>query len=292
MTRLDWTRDGQDWPHREASRFVTAGGTCFHVQMMGTGPPVLLLHGMGASAHSWRAVMPLLAGRFTVIAPDLPGHAFSTLPEARMSLPAMARAVGAVLDAIDVKPVLVAGHSAGAAVAVRMALDGRIAPRALVGINAALLPMHGLAGQFFAPVARLLACLPMVPAVFTAMAGDQAAVARLLRDTGSTIDIEGLRLYARLMRNPGHVAGALAMMAQWDLPALARDLPRLAVPLMLIAGRNDRTVRPAASERVRALVRGARVVMLPGLGHLAHEERPDLVVELMVPLAAAAEAAA
>lgn len=277
---LEW--DAADWPHREASRFVTAGGVRFHVQVAGSGPAVLLLHGLGASSHSWRDVLPLLAERFTVIAPDLPGHGFSGMPaDHDVSLPAMARVLAALLRALDAAPVVVAGHSAGAAVLVRMALDNRIAPRALVSLNGALLPFRGLAAKVFAPTARLLARLPLVPSLFTALAGDDAAVARLLRDTGSTIDAEGLRLYARLVRNPAHVAGALAMMAQWDLAEMERDLPGLETRLLLVAGRNDRTVPPADAYRVRSRVRHAMVVVLPGLGHLAHEERPELAASLI-----------
>ena len=286
MSRLDWNRDGRDWPHRGASRFVAAGGAHFHVQVMGAGPPVLLLHGMGAASHSWRGLAPLLADRFTVVAPDLPGHAFTPMPLDGMSLPGMARAVAALLAALGMRPELVVGHSAGAAIAVRMALDGMIAPQAVVSLNGALLPMHGLAGQLFSPAARLLARLPLVPELFTSLAGDQSSVARLLRDTGSIIDAEGLRLYARLVRNPGHVAGALAMMAHWDLPALARDLPLLAAKLVLVAAGNDRTVPPATAARVRAMLPAASVVTLPGLGHLAHEERPDLVADLATALLA------
>ena len=58
---LDWATDGADWPNREASRFVEAAGLRWHVQVMGAGPVLLLLHGTGASTHSWRDVMPKLA---------------------------------------------------------------------------------------------------------------------------------------------------------------------------------------------------------------------------------------
>ena len=77
---LSWERDGRDWPNREASRFVEAGGLRWHVQQMGRGPVLLLLHGTGASTHSWRALLPLLAKSFTVVAPDLPGHGFTATP--------------------------------------------------------------------------------------------------------------------------------------------------------------------------------------------------------------------
>jgi magnesium chelatase accessory protein len=284
--RLDWESDGRDWPNRRASRFVTAAGMRWHVQKMGRGPVLLLLHGTGASTHSWRALAPLLARDFTVVAPDLPGHAFTATPAPeRLSLPAMAESIAELLAVLEARPAMVVGHSAGAAVLARMCLDGHIAPRTLVSLNGALLPLHGLAGQFFSPLAKLLASSRLVPRLFTWRAGDHAAVERLIRRTGSTLEAEGIELYARLVRNRGHVAGVLAMMANWDLRPLARDLPRLAPRLVLVVGAKDRTVPPAHAERVRALVPGAVVETLPGLGHLAHEERPDLVAGIVKRLA-------
>ena len=78
--RLNWERDGRDWPNRASSRFVDAGGLRWHVQVMGEGPVVLLIHGTGASTHSFRALAPLLAPHFTVVVPDLPGHGFTDAP--------------------------------------------------------------------------------------------------------------------------------------------------------------------------------------------------------------------
>jgi len=78
--KLVWERDGRDWPNRDASRFVRAGGLRWHVQKTGTGPVLLLVHGTGAATHSWRELAPLLARRFTVIAPDLPGPGFTQRP--------------------------------------------------------------------------------------------------------------------------------------------------------------------------------------------------------------------
>src|SRR3954465_15975067 len=77
---LSWDRDGRDWPHREASRFIEAAGLRWHVQIMGQGPAALLLHGTGASTHSFLDLAPLLARRFTVVMPDLPGHGFTATP--------------------------------------------------------------------------------------------------------------------------------------------------------------------------------------------------------------------
>jgi magnesium chelatase accessory protein len=281
-SRPDWASDGAGWPNRDASRFVDASGLRWHVQVLGEGPALLLLHGTGAATHSWAALAPLLARRFTVIAPDLPGHGFTSMPRwSRMSMPAMARAVAELLAELRLAPALAVGHSAGAAILARMALVGAIAPKGIVSLNGALLPLHGLAGLLFSPAAKLLSINPLVPRLFAWRAADETAVRRLIASTGSTLDAHAVALYGRLLRSPRHVAGALAMMANWDLQPLQRDLPRLKAPLVLVVAGNDRTVPPAEARRVRALLPSAETIELPALGHLAHEERPDLVADLL-----------
>lgn len=273
--RLAWERDGRDWPNRSASRFVEAGGIHWHVQQTGQGPVLLLLHGTGAATHSFAGMLPRLAETFTVVAPDLPGHGFTrTNDDSSLSLPGMAAAVRALLDGLGTEPVLVAGHSAGAAVLIRMAIDGTLTPRGIVSINGALMPFRGVAGHTFAPIARVLASNTLTARAFAWWAEGRGPIRGILNSTGSTISAEGEELYARLARNPHHVHAALVMMANWDLERLTADLPRLAVPLLLIAGGRDGTVPPDESFQARDRVPGSRVVCLRTLGHLAHEEKP------------------
>ena len=295
--RLDWSRDGLDWPNRAASRFIDAGGLRWHVQRFGAieapeartppeAPTILLLHGTGAATHSWRDLAPHLAGSFSILAPDLPGHGFTTMPARRaMSMHGMARAIGELLKASDFSPSIIVGHSAGAAIAARMQLDGLVTPKALISLNGAFLPLGGLAGKLFSPAAQLLAGIGFAPQLLARLAGDQGAIDRLLAGTGSTIDQAGRQTYARLVRSPGHVAGALAMMANWDLDTLERDLPRLETRLLLVSGANDLTIPPAQADRVSRLVRGARLDLLPALGHLAHEEQPALIADRIIAFA-------
>jgi magnesium chelatase accessory protein len=277
QSRPDWPPNGRPWPNQEASRFVRAAGFRWHVQIAGSGPALLLLHGTGAATHSWRGLLPLLSPRFTVIAPDLPGHGFTDTPPPRaLSLPGMVEAVGGLLRELGASPDIVVGHSAGAAVMVAMALEAAVTPRVLVSINGALLPLRGGPGDLFifSALARMLASVPLVPWLIARRAADRRSIERLLRSTGSTIDAIGVDAYARVVSNPRHVAAALGMMAAWDLVPLARALPRLTASIRLIVGANDRTIPPTDAQRVRALIPSAEVITLPGLGHLAHEEDP------------------
>ncbi|MBW4024460.1 MAG: alpha/beta fold hydrolase [Proteobacteria bacterium] len=281
----DWSRDGRDWPNRATSRFLLAGGLRWHVQVMGADisgrrPVMLLLHGMGASTHSWRDLAPILARQYTVVAPDLPGHGFTGHPApALMTSEGMARGVAALLKALGAQPAVVVGHSAGAAVGARMMLLHLIAPVPLVSLNGALSPMPQHQGKLYSVMARLLTNSGAASWVFALQARRETTVDRLLTATGSRIDGEGRKFYGRLMSRPGHVGGALRMMARWNLDDL--DLTQLDVHVTLIVGDKDGMVPPEDATRLEGRLPRARVVMLPGLGHLAHEEEPALVARLV-----------
>ena len=316
--RLDWATDGSDWPNRNASRFVTAGGLHWHVQQFGPDqnghhgsdgasgsrqleavplesassasisrderlPSILLLHGTGSSSHSWRDVAPLLAQRCRVLVPDLPGHAFTGLssPLSGQSLDGMAHSVGMLIAALEFVPDLIVGHSAGAAIGAQMVLAGHARPAALVSLNGAFVGFGGWAGALFSPLARLMASGQLVARYLARQGSDIAVVRRLLDGTGSVLDERGVQLYARLLRSPGHVKAALAMMAHWDLGPLGAALPRLAVPVWLVAAGRDLTVPPSQAAMVASRLQQAIQLNWPGLGHLAHEERPDLCAQLL-----------
>ena len=282
MSGLVWSRDGRDWPNRNASLFVEAAGIRWHVQRLGHGPSMLLVHGTGAATHSWRGLAPILAQHFTIIAPDLPGHGFTQSPPVhRLSLRGMASDLSRLLDVLEVKPDIVVGHSAGAAVLARMCLDGRIAPRLLVSLNGAFMPFGGVAHHLLSPLTRLLAMNPLTPRLFAWQASSPGAVERLLRNTGSEIDPQGVALYRKLVRSPAHVAAALQMMANWRLESLLHDLPRLTTALLLIVADNDRSISPDVARQVRELCPQAMIERLPGVGHLAHEEQPQRTADLI-----------
>jgi magnesium chelatase accessory protein len=275
---LDWAADGATWPHHQASRFVEVDGILFHVQIMGEGPDVLLIHGTGASTHSWRDVMPLLAANHRVIAPDLPGHGFTQTPaNDGLSLPGMASRLTNLMTAVDAVPKAVIGHSAGAAIAITMAGADMLQPAAIIGINAALKPFGGPAAQLFPSMAKLLFVNPIMPRLFAWRAQDESAVQRLIDGTGSRLTSAGLTFYRRLFADRHHVAATLGMMANWDLSDIDAAITRLPSRLTLIVGERDKAVSPEEARQMRKRHPAIDLITLPGLGHLAHEEDPAQV---------------
>jgi magnesium chelatase accessory protein len=269
-----WAAWREHWPNGAASAVVTVGGRRWHVQRAGRGPVLLLIHGTAGATHAWRDVLPALARRYTVVAPDLPGHGFTEAPSAeRITLAGMAADTAALLRALDVRPVGVVGHSAGAAVLMQMHMDGALPDaRLLVGLNAAIVPppalYRALAGPWLtgvfggATLARLV----------SGWAGRPDVVRTMLDGTGSRLDDHFVRLYAALVASPRHVQTALTMMAQWDLAPLLRDVWRLTVPTRFLAGANDRWVPAAQARQVAHYVPAARLELVERYGHLMHEE--------------------
>ena len=264
----------------------TAGGVTWRVQRLppANGNPnarrLLLLHGTGASLHSWQGLMPLLGEQFAVLAPDLPGHGQSSgLSTGAPTLPAMAKAIRALLDAEHFEPDIVIGHSAGCAIGLALVATGACSPRLVIGLNAALKPYGGFLAPLAQPLARLFAALGPIPRMLAARASIPGTVERLIEGTGSRLDPEGIEAYRKLLSDEAHIAATLAMMAHWDLDALQRRFPSLDAPVALVVGDNDRTVPPAQAVEVAARMPCARIDRLPGLGHLAHEEQPARVVE-------------
>ncbi|MEM1065902.1 MAG: alpha/beta fold hydrolase BchO [Pseudomonadota bacterium] len=281
---MDWNRDLAYWPNAEASRRLRHGPHHWHIQEFGaaSAPQILALHGAGASTHSWRGVIPLLSA-YRVIAIDLPGHGFTRLgSRRRSSLGAMRDDIAALISAEGWVPRVILAHSAGAAIALELSRTLPSAPR-VITVNAALSRFPGVAGWLFPVIAKTLALNPFVPALFTMGANPEARAERILSSTGSEIDAMTRALYARLISDRDHVDGALQMMAQWDVEPLLGALGDIDARCLLIAGEQDGAVAPEASLRAAEALPNGTAITLDGLGHLAHEEDPGRVMDVMQP---------
>lgn len=272
-----------DWPHRQSSLAIEAGGVEWHVQRAGRGPVVLLLHGSGSSSHSWADLVPMLAARATVVAPDLPGHGFTAgTDDGLYTLPRISSSLEAMLEALDPGPVaVVAGHSAGAALAIRWALRAAQPPSALVGFAPSLVPPPPAYTTFLAPFVTPLATSSLATSLLASIAGPARLVDRLLDSTRSPIPDAQRARYGQLFSDPAHVRGTMRFMAAADLAALLEDAKGLATPATFVLGARDdwvpeRSLRPLLARHFpRATVETWED------GHLLHEVEPGRAADVI-----------
>lgn len=286
----DWNEYKAHWPNATASQFIENGGYLWHVQKMAgpapDAPICLLIHGTGASTHSWRDIMPLLSRHYQVIALDLPGHGF-TKPNMtqRVSLPGMAKSIIALLQHINVRPDFMASHSAGTAIALEiLAQTDQKMP--IIGFTPALKPFPGLAAELFPQLAKMLFTNPFMSIIFSRMARSNGQTRKFLaRATGSEIDADGIKQYEILFSHSGHCDGALRMMANWRLDHLQKKMPMIDMPILLLHAENDTAIKPDSVIAAAKPLPLCTVQSLAGLGHLAHEEEPEKAAQIVTEFA-------
>lgn len=265
---------------------VNAGGLDWFVYREGSGSPILLLHGTGATHRSWAPLFPHLVPTHRVVAVDLPGHGQTPSPGfERVTLRGVTAQLHALLHALGVQPAGVFGHSAGAAIMLQLAAEGALNPDALlVGVNPALRPPHAAARAVMGgPVGDLLRSR-FTRSVVRELGQLTPVIELLLSSTGSRLTPEQEGEYTRALQNPHHVEAAYAMMANWDLDPLVRVLPQIAHRTRFIVGDLDRWVPPAVAESAARRMPQADVSHVAGAGHLVHEEQPAKVATFILPL--------
>ncbi len=281
---MDLARVPPDWPNRACSRSVTVGNLQWHVQVAGSGPTVLLLHGSGSSAHSWADVLPRLSEHATVVAPDLPGHGFTSGADvSALNLPRIAEDIFRLLNALELPtPLLVAGHSAGVPLAMRLAKSHLPELKTIVGFNPALIAPPRAYTDFIAPFVTPLATSGMFASLVASLSAHTGLVGSLLNSTRSEVPTSQRERYAALFTNPAHVRGAMGFMAAADLEQVLFDARDMAAPLHFVLGTNDAWVPLRALQNVIASkLPGAFVEIWDG-GHLLHEVDPQRAVSVLI----------
>jgi magnesium chelatase accessory protein len=279
---MRWPRDAAGWPMADLSRIVLHRPHRWHVQEGGTGETLLLIHGAGGATMSFRGLMPILMQTHHVVAVDLPGLGFTQSgARQRSGLDPMAEDLLSLMRQQGWQPCAIIGHSAGAAIALRMAELGAVPQGQVIGINAALSNFKGMAGWLFPAMAKALALAPFTASLFAGTM-TEAKVRNLIKGTGSVLDDAGIALYLRLASDRGHVDATLSMMAQWTLDGLLARMPAFPRPVTLLVGDKDTAVPPQSSRDAARILPDARVLELPGLGHLAHEEDAARVAQVIL----------
>lgn len=248
----------------------------------GEGPPLVLVHGLTGAAANWVELIPLLAGRYRLIAPDLPGHGGSAPLPAAPTLDAYADRVHLVAEREGAVPAAYVGHSFGGLVALRLALRHPDAVGAVVLAGSAGISSTTRRAEFWiavfgftrpsklvAPLRRTLARHPIVRApIFNRyqVADPQALSPRM---------VEGFLAGSRLHSDVVSAGRALVQ----DDPRV--DLAGVPCPCLLVWGARDLQVPIAdAFEFARRLRAPLRTIA--DCGHLLIGERPDAVAEAIV----------
>ncbi|MFG2314504.1 alpha/beta fold hydrolase [Streptomyces tendae] len=243
-------------------------------------PPVLLIHGSGASGASWDLVVPVLAERRHVVRIDLPGSGTSP-PVPSYDVPLQAGRVAALLDDLGLRSVTVVGHSSGGYVAAALAerrpdLVGAIALVSTGPSLDALLPQPMILRLLLAPPLGPLLWRRRTDAMLRKAIGATAArsvdvPADMLDDLRAT-SYRSFRTVAR---------GNTAYLAERSVP---ERLAALTVPVLVLFGAADPRWEPSSAHRYEA-VPDARLELLPGVGHLPPLEAPGTTGELLLGLA-------
>lgn len=248
----------------------------FYLQA-GSGPALLLVHGLLGYSFSWRYSIPALAEIATVYAFDLPGAGFSE-PTQDMDccFRACADRVLRFMDAIGVENCDLLGTSHGGAVAMMAA---SIAPdrfRKLVLVD----PVNPWSAH-----GRLLSMVlsnSLIAPIFCALMPRLSVLQRFYfhRLFGDTRRIRAgaLEGYLKPLRRPGALEYGVGILRSWnrDLKELEAVLPRIShIPTLLVWGRLDAAVDPASASKLKAQFQNCRLVMLEGVGHLPYEETPE-----------------
>lgn len=274
-------------PGREAEEAIELHGHRVGYAMAGTGPPLVLLHGITSTSDAWREVMPKLAERYTVIAPDMVGHGRSAKPRGDYSLGAYAAGVRDLLAALGFENGTVVGHSFGGGIALQFAyLFPEYVDRLAIVCSGGLgKEVHPLLRAATLPGSEWV--LPLLAREWSVRAGGSVArvAARLGLDAGPDL-AEFARGYATLIEEGARDAFLHTMKGVIEpegqrVSALDRLYLADQMPFLIIWGSDDPVIPAAHGRRAHEQVPNSRYVEFEGAGHWPMLDDPDRFVEVL-----------
>lgn len=268
-------------------RFVEIHGHRRAYRMAGSGPALLLLHGLGCDHRSWLPVFERLARSHTVIAPDLLGHGASAKPRADYSVGGYANGMRDLLTVLRIDKVNVVGHSFGGGVAMQFAYQypertqrlilvgsGGLGPEVTPMIRAITTPgYHGIVGALTVPVARqaiggALRLLSRVPNPHTRDLDEVANIFDAFADPRARAAIR------HVVRGVVDWRGQIVTMSD-------RAYLTASMPVCVIWGAEDRVIPASHAHNASRLMSGARVEIVDDAGHFPHKDHPERFVEVI-----------
>jgi pimeloyl-ACP methyl ester carboxylesterase len=266
---------------------MTLHGQRVSYRTAGSGPPLLLLHGIANSSETWARVAPLLSERFTVIAPDLLGHGKSATPRGDYSLGAHASGARDVATALGHERVTVVGHSLGGGIAMQFAYQFPERSERLV-----LVSSGGLGRE----VHLLLRAASLPGADYLLPALTSQRLVGLGRDLGGLLARVGLRPAGDIgvlargfaeLDNAGsrqaflHTLRAVVEPSGQRVSANNRLALAASLPALIVWGEDDSIIPVAHGAAAHEAMPGSRFVVFEGAGHLPQEAQPQRFAALL-----------
>jgi pimeloyl-ACP methyl ester carboxylesterase len=264
---------------REHQRWATIDGRRVNVLELGSGPPVVFIHGLSGSWQNWLEQVPVFARDHRVIAFDLPGFGASEMPRERITISGYGRFVDALLGELGVSSAAVVGNSMGGFIGIELAIRFPERVERLVLVSAAGLSIEYLRNE------RALALLGLVGNRLAAYSGWLASRSdTLARRPGARRAIFGIvahrpnrlpgPLVAEQVRGSGKPGFIPALDALTDYPIRDR-LGEIACPTLIVWGAEDKLVPARDADEFARLIPNSRKVVWPQTGHVAMLERPE-----------------
>jgi pimeloyl-ACP methyl ester carboxylesterase len=265
-----------DW--REHQRWVTVAGRQVNVIELGSGPPIVFIHGLSGSWQNWLEQLPVFAREHRVITFDLPGFGASEMPAQKITISGYGRFVDALLDELEVGSAAIVGNSMGGFIGMELAIRFPERAERLVLVSAAGLSIEYLRNE------RALAVLGTLENRLAAYSGWLASRSdALARRPGARRLIFGIvahrpdrlpgPLVAEQVRGSGKPGFLPALDALTDYPIRDR-LGEIACPTLIVWGSEDKLVPARDADEFARLILNSRKVVWPETGHVAMLERP------------------
>lgn len=264
-------RYGVNW----VGDFADVDGEYVHYHAAGTGPPVVLLHGLLAWSWTWRNNLSALAAAgYRVLAPDLRGFGLTARPHTGFSLWDQARLVERWMSAMGVERAVLIGNSMGGEISMRLALQSPERVRGLVLVCSSAYVQANLP-----TVARVAIGLPVLGPMLIRWYAMNPRFAREALSAGhadpARVQEESVRAYLLPARTPGAASGLLRLLREEDFGAAAERLGELQQPSLVIWGARDPWLPVDQGRRLAAHLPGATLHVFPDAGHIPHEDHPD-----------------
>ena len=271
-----------------ARRAVVLDGDRVVYREAGQGPVLLLVHGMAGSSSTWRYVIPLLAKRFTVIAPDLLGQGQSDRPRSEYSLGAHANTLRDLLDALGHERATVVGQSLGGGVAIQLAYQFPERCERLVLVSSGGLgpDVSVVLRMLTLPGARRTLALGCAPRVITAAGRVRSAMVRagvphtaagdeIWHSYASLGDPDSRRAFFRSLHDVIDWSGQ-------TVSALRHLGTVTKLPVLIVWGAEDPFIPVSHAQAAHAAIAGSRLAIFEGVAHYPHCEKPELFAETLI----------